>query len=95
MWHDDPLIAKRVRTMQIINFALINGVVVFLAIACYMVYVERQGEGLWPLDALPTLTMSRLSCWCRRRSCVLPGIFVQSNLDKIAAGTWEPPPGRC
>lgn len=82
--------------MQIINLALVMGVVAFLGIACYMVFIERGGQGTGPQDAPPILTLvgAAMLVPFGIMSFFLPGIMVNSSLGKIAAGTWQPPDGR-
>src|SRR5438874_2142184 len=93
---DDQSFAKRVRTMQIINFALVMGVVTFLGFACFIVYGQRGGQGNAPPDALPMITFIALAMFVPATaiSFVLPGIMIPFAMKKIAAGTWQVPPGQ-
>ena len=92
---DDQLIAKRVFTMQVINLALVMGVVVFLGIVIYMVYGPQQGRGSRPGEELPIISLVAAAMLVPGAilSFLLPGIFVNVALGKIAAGTWRPPQG--
>jgi hypothetical protein len=92
---DEQQFAKRLRTMQIINFALVNGVVVFAAIVCFIVFFQRneppQQANRWPIVTLIGAAMLVPGAVI---SFLLPGLMMQSAVRSIAAGTWQIPPGQ-
>jgi hypothetical protein len=92
---DAQALARRVRTMQIICFALIAGVVVFQGVACYVVFVERGGAPTGPADALPTISMVAFAMFVPAViiSYVLPPVMTNLTIAQIAAGVWQLPEG--
>jgi hypothetical protein len=85
-------VTPRLRTVQIIALALVTGVVVFLAIALYVVGVQNGGRGLAPPDGPPVLTLVALVFMGVNAvlSFVVPASVTRSNLRRMAAGTWSP-----
>lgn len=90
----DDRIGPCVRTMQIIAFSLITGVVTFLGIACFMVFGQPQAQPP-AANALPILSIMAAVMFAGMApmSYVLPLIMTQASRQKIAAGTWQSPPG--
>lgn len=88
---DDRVLAPRVRVMQIIAFALITGVVVFLGIACYQVFVQRQGEPAAPIEGLPMISLVAIAMLAGGvvASFVAPTLMTRAALQRIVAGTWQ------
>src|SRR5262245_4185725 len=81
-----------VRNMQIICIALVNGAVIFLAVAGYLVL--SRGQGLNPPAAgFPVLSAIALVMLLTEGplALILPGAVTKTALQKIAAGTWTPP----
>jgi hypothetical protein len=92
---DDRLLAPRVRIMQIIAFALITGVLVFLGFACFQVFVQRQGEPAAPIDGLPMISLVTVAVFAGGvvASFVVPTVMTRAALQRIAAGTRQVPQG--
>src|SRR5580765_3078328 len=86
---DDQMLAGRVRVMQIIAYALIMGVNLFLVAATYIVFVEHDGEGLAPPRDLPILSITAfvMLAMCGLASIVVPMLVMNNNLQRIAAGS--------
>jgi hypothetical protein len=81
--------------MQIISFALIQGVVIFLGITVYLVHVHNQGRPMGMAGDLPVLSL--VAGWFLvLNSClavVVPRLVRRAALRRIAADTWQAPPG--
>jgi hypothetical protein len=92
---DDRILAPRVRVMQIIAFALVTGVLVFLGIACFQVFVQRQGQPQGQADALPILSLLAVAMLAGGAavSFVVPKVMTRAAMQKIAAGIWQLPEG--
>lgn len=81
------------RTLKIIAFALLQGVVVFLVIALFV----RSGKP--PMFADPGASLASPITWTALAmavvglplSLVLPGRIAESRRRAVAAGTWTPP----
>jgi hypothetical protein len=90
----EDLFALRVRTMQVVAGALIGGVAIFAAIAWYL--VDQNGPlGQVPAPGeLPTLSVVVLALLgiCVPLSLFLPNMILRGTLQRVAAGTWTPPP---
>jgi hypothetical protein len=91
---DDVLTPQRLRTMQIIASALLLGVLIFLAIAAYIVVFQNHGRGMAAAQDLHVVTLTAVVMF----ACLAPLAFflprMQSRaaLRRIAAGTWRAPP---
>ena len=93
---DDRLVATRLFTTQIIAGSLVMGVVVFLGIACYVVYGQPAVDDPAPAhDTLPIITLVAFAMLVGTAgaSLILPRQFTQTAVRNIAAGTWPVPPG--
>lgn len=92
---DNLNLAGRVLTMQIIVLALIMGVVGFAGVACFLVYVERDGEPVRPIEGLPILTLVAVGGLAAGvvASFVVPPLVFRNAERQIVAGTWKAPLG--
>jgi hypothetical protein len=90
---DDRVLAPRVRAMQIMAFALITGVVVFLGIACYQVLA--QGAPATPRDGLPMVSLVAGVVFAGgiMASFAAPTLMTRAALQRIASSTWQVPRG--
>ncbi len=91
----DPLLSQRIRTMQLIAAALLMGVLSFLGIALFLVYVQQNGEGMVPAQGLPIYSLVAWGMFavCAPLSIYLPRTMLDSQSRRIAAGEWRPPSG--
>jgi hypothetical protein len=90
----DGQFALRVRTMQIFAATLCGGVAIFAAIALYLVDQDGPlGQVPAPGD-LPILSVAALVMLgiCVPLGLFLPNMILRGTLQRIAAGTWTPPP---
>jgi hypothetical protein len=92
---DNLNLAGRVFTMRIIVFALIMGLVGFAGVACFLVYIEREGEPVRPIEGLPVLTLVAVGGLAAGvvASLAVPGLVFSNAQRQIVAGTWTAPPG--
>jgi hypothetical protein len=91
---DDIVPKRNLLVMQIIAGALLFGVAAFLAVALIVVYF-RIGPGAAQANNLPIISIAALVVVAMELplSFIVPGMQTRSALQKIAAGTWRPPPG--
>ena len=84
---DDRVLAPCVRTMQIIAFALITGVVVFLGIACFQVFIQRDGQPIRQGNELPMLSLMALAMLIGMgtASILVPFAMTRSALQRFGA----------
>lgn len=90
--HDSPpqVPAGQLRTMQIINFALVMGVVSFLAFALFQRLGNPQPAANADFDFLPWIAIGMLAMGAIAGPII--GMTIEkANLVKLAAGTWQPP----
>jgi hypothetical protein len=92
---DRDVTPGRLRVMQLLAFALLLGLVIFLGISLFIVLVTNNGQGLAPPQDLPlvSLVAGMMLVVCAPLSFVLPRIMTQAAERRIAAGTWQVPPG--
>jgi len=89
---DVPTLAPQLRVMRIIALALVQGLVLLLAVAAYNVFVANPGQagGSFPIVSL-------LAAWVLVQNtmlaAILPGMLARNTIRKIAAGTWDAGPG--
>jgi hypothetical protein len=81
-------VSPRLRTMRFITFAMLAGVVVFLAVALYLVRVQYGGKGLAPPAGPPVLTLvgKVFMVVCVVLSFALPAALARSYVRRLAAG---------
>jgi hypothetical protein len=91
----EVLTPQRLRIMQIIAGMLLMGVVVFLAIVLFIVFVQHNGQGTAPAKALPVVSLvaGAMFAVCAPLAFIVPGIMTGSALRQIVSGTWPIPPG--
>ncbi len=91
----DLLLPARLRASQIITAAMILGVVIFLGVALFIVQVQRGGQPLQGGGNLPVVSL--IAAWFLVQDALLagliPGMMKRNALRRIAAGTWQVPPG--
>lgn len=92
---NDSALAGRVRTMQIIAFAMMNGVLILSGIFCYLVFGQRGGEPLHQGEQPPIISYVALGLFAIGgvTSFLLPMVVLRSIQRKIVDGTWQAPPG--
>jgi hypothetical protein len=92
----DPLLSQRIRTMQLIAGALLMGVLSFLGVALFLVYVQQNGKGMVPPQGMSIYSLVALGMFavCASLSIYLPRNMLESQTRRIAAGLWQPPPGQ-
>jgi hypothetical protein len=90
---DDLLPPQRLRTMQIIAGAMVMGVVIFLALAVFL--VQTNGQGKAPPPGLPLVSIIAAGFFILAASLAyfIPATQTRVLLRKIASGAWQPPPG--
>jgi hypothetical protein len=86
---DDRILAPRIRIMQIIAFALITGVVIFLGFACIQVFVQREGKPLGPPEGLPIITIAAIVMLFGGAimSFVLPMVMTGAAMQRLSVGS--------
>ncbi len=85
-------VPSRLRTMQIIAFAILSGVGFFVVVAVYLVGVQNGGRGLAVRGHTPILSLLAIVFLSVAAvvSFILPQAFMRSQLRRMAAGTWRP-----
>jgi hypothetical protein len=86
----DELLAKRLRILQIIALAMIQGVVIFLGIVLYLVHGRGQGP---PPERTPIVSIVAVVFLIVNGglALVVPKLLVRVSLRRIAAGSWAQP----
>jgi hypothetical protein len=81
---------SRLRVMRLIAGALVAGVVVFLAIAAYVVRVQNHGQGLAPPPVQPVITYTAAATFAISAplALIIPRLQTRTALRAILAGTW-------
>ncbi len=87
---NDPITPGRIRTLTIIVFAQTMGLVVFAAVAVYLVH--QQGVPIRHTDFLSPLGLIMLAVM-GPASIAFPLFIRRQNVGRIARGEWKPPPG--
>ena len=92
---DDILPQGRLRVMQIVAGTLLLGVLVFLAIVLFIVFVRNNGAGNAPPRDLPLVSLLAVLFFAVQAplAFVVPALQIRTSLRQIASGTWRLPPG--
>lgn len=92
---DDILPPGSLRTMQIIAGALLLGVVAFLAIVLIIVLGRPNGAGIAPAGNMLVLSIVAVMFLVVQAplAFLVPAFQTRAALRRIAAGTWQLPPG--
>jgi hypothetical protein len=92
---DEILPQGRLRVMQIIAGALFLGVVTFLAIVLIIVSGQPNGAGIAPAGSVPIISIVAVLLLIVQVPLAfhVPAFLTRSALRRIAAGTWQLPPG--
>jgi hypothetical protein len=87
---DEGLTRRLLFTIQLVAGMLLLGVVVFLGVALYIVWVQHDGQGLASPRDLPTFSLVAVLMLgaCAPLAFVLPGIQTRVALRRILEGTW-------
>lgn len=86
---EDTLLRQRLRVMQLIAAALIGGVLFFLGIVLFQRGAQPPAGGVGVISLVAVFLLATNAPLAQ----VLPGILTRSALQRIAAGTWQSPPG--
>jgi hypothetical protein len=83
----DDIPAARLRVMQIIAAALMIGVLTFLGIALFLVYGQRNGQGLGQANDLPIVSLLAIAMFAINTPLAffLPNQLARPALKQIAA----------
>ncbi len=86
---------QRLRTMQIVAGALLMGVLIFLGIVLYMVWIQNKGAGTAPPADMPLLSLLAAVFFVIQAplSFLIPQFLTRNALGQIASGNWKAPPG--
>jgi hypothetical protein len=91
---NDPLPVGQLRTLQIIAVALLLGVLVFLGVVLFLVHVQNAGQGMMkPPPDFPLVSVLAVVLLVSNvpLSFILPAVTTRAALQRMAAGTWQPP----
>ena len=83
----DDIPQARLRVMQIIAAALMIGVITFLGVVLFLVYGQRNGQGLQPAADLPIVTLLAIAMFAINTplAFILPNQLAKPALKQIAA----------
>jgi hypothetical protein len=83
----DEIPQERLLVMQIIAAALMIGVITFLGVALFMVYGQRNGQGLGPPNDLPIVSLVAIAMFVINTPLAffLPNQLAKPALRQIAA----------
>jgi hypothetical protein len=92
---NDLVPPARLRVMQIIVFAQVMGVLVFAAVAIYLVVDQGNGRGMAPPADLPVFSLVGVVGLgvLTVASFAFTNFQLRQGLRRIARGQWRPPPG--
>ena len=92
---EDLVPPGRLRTMQIINGALVMGLLIFVGLVVYLVHVQNAGRPLGQAPGPPIFSILALGMLTVASvvSAVYPSVVVRQGVRGIARGRFQPPPG--
>jgi hypothetical protein len=87
----DDIPRPRLVTMQIISAALMIGVVVFLGVVLFLVYVQQGGQGQMPAGDLPMVSLLAIAMFVLTTPLALfmPNQMAKAALKQMAARDWK------
>jgi hypothetical protein len=91
----DSFSRPRLRTMQIIAFAQVLGLVLAAAIFVYLVQVPYNGQGVAPPQGLPIFSLVGVAVLTGLAlvSFAFPNFLLAQGVRTVARGDWPSPPG--